>query len=179
MQNAAPTRRISRPCFSNRPQAHGSPRRSRGAPARGAIKDPSKGHAPCRCPTPSDDYGISHSMNPDRAAPDWPAAAIAGAFQTLSHRKVVVAEAPQSLLAAWRLAAKINSNVIVQEIIEGPDTAKRVYVSCYDGRGRRIANAMFRETRCTPVNRWWMLRQTRRATGGSLVSAIQAFVRSR
>jgi len=69
----------------------------------------------------------------------------------LSEKKVVVAETPQSLMTAWRLAAAINSNVIVQEMIEGPDTAKRVYVSCYDRDGRRIANAMFRELRCSPV----------------------------
>jgi len=69
----------------------------------------------------------------------------------LSHKKVVVAETPESLLAAWRLATTINSSVIVQEIIEGPDTAKRVYVSGYDRRGNRIANAMFRELRCAPV----------------------------
>jgi len=69
----------------------------------------------------------------------------------LSHQKVAIAETPQSLLGAWRLAATVNPNVIAQEIIEGPDTAKRVYVSCYDRGGRRIANAMFRELRCTPV----------------------------
>jgi len=69
----------------------------------------------------------------------------------LSHEKVAIAETPQSLLAAWRLAATVNPKAIVQEIIEGPDTAKRVYVACYDRGGRRIANAMFRELRCAPV----------------------------
>jgi predicted ATP-grasp superfamily ATP-dependent carboligase len=29
--------------------------------------------------------------------------------------------------------------------------AKRVYLSCYDAGGRRIANAMFRELRCDPM----------------------------
>ena len=69
----------------------------------------------------------------------------------LSHQKVSLAETPEALLAAWRLAATVNHNAIVQEIIEGPDTAKRVYVACYDGSGRRIANAMFRLLRCAPV----------------------------
>lgn len=69
----------------------------------------------------------------------------------LSHEKVSIAQKPQSLLSAWRLAATVNPNVIVQEIIEGPDTAKRVYVACYDRGGRRIANAMFRELRCASV----------------------------
>jgi D-aspartate ligase len=69
----------------------------------------------------------------------------------LSHRKVAVAPTPESLVAAWRLAAAVDPRGIVQEIIEGPDTAKRVYVSCYDRDGRRVANAMFRELRCSPV----------------------------
>src|SRR6266849_3458903 len=69
----------------------------------------------------------------------------------LSHEKVAIARTPQSLLAAWRLAATVNPKAIAQEIIEGPDTAKRVYVACYDRGGRRIANAMFRELRCAPV----------------------------
>jgi predicted ATP-grasp superfamily ATP-dependent carboligase len=69
----------------------------------------------------------------------------------LSHQKVSIAQTPQSLLAAWRLAAAVNTTAIVQEIIEGPDTAKRVYVACYDRGGRRIGNAMFRELRCSPV----------------------------
>jgi predicted ATP-grasp superfamily ATP-dependent carboligase len=41
--------------------------------------------------------------------------------------------------------------VILQEIIEGKDTDKRVYLSCYDSRGDRIGHAMFRELRCDPV----------------------------
>jgi D-aspartate ligase len=69
----------------------------------------------------------------------------------LSHQKVAIAETPQTLLSAWKLAATVNRNGIVQEIIEGPDTAKRVYVACYDRSGRRIAAAMFRELRCDPV----------------------------
>jgi len=70
---------------------------------------------------------------------------------SLFDQKVAVAKTPQSLLAAWRLAATINANVIAQEVIEGPDTAKRVYVACYDWGGRRIANAIFRELRCDPI----------------------------
>jgi D-aspartate ligase len=69
----------------------------------------------------------------------------------LSHEKVAIAKTPEALLAAWRLAATVNPSGIVQEIIEGPDTAKRVYVSCYDRGGHRIASAMFRELRCEPV----------------------------
>jgi predicted ATP-grasp superfamily ATP-dependent carboligase len=70
---------------------------------------------------------------------------------SLSYVKVAIAETPAQLLDNWRLAAAVNPNVILQEIIQGPDTDKRVYLSCYDGESRRIANAMFRELRCDPV----------------------------
>ncbi len=68
----------------------------------------------------------------------------------LFDRKVAIATGPAELLQAWHLAAQANPVTIAQEIIEGPDTAKRVYVSCYDRGGRRIAKAMFRELRCDP-----------------------------
>ncbi|HEX9607688.1 MAG TPA: hypothetical protein VF962_10685 [Gemmatimonadaceae bacterium] len=69
----------------------------------------------------------------------------------LSYAKVAIAQTPAQLLDSWRLASKINPNAIAQEIIQGPDTAKRVYVACYDSGSRRIANAMFRELRCNPM----------------------------
>lgn len=70
----------------------------------------------------------------------------------LSYTKVAIAASPAELVESWRLASAINPNTIAQEIIEGPDVDKRVYLACYDGRSRRIANAMFRELRCNPMN---------------------------
>jgi D-aspartate ligase len=69
----------------------------------------------------------------------------------LSHAKVSIAQTPAQLLDIWQLASAINPNVIAQEIIQGPDTSKRVYLACYDGSNRRIATAMFRELRCNPM----------------------------
>lgn len=69
----------------------------------------------------------------------------------LSYRKVAIAETPSQLVDFWRLASAVNPDTIAQEIIEGPDTGKRVYLACYDAFGRRIANAMFRELRCNPM----------------------------
>jgi D-aspartate ligase len=68
----------------------------------------------------------------------------------LSYEKVAIARSPDQLIENWRLAAAINPRSIAQEIIEGPDTEKRVYLACYDAKGRRFANAMFRELRCNP-----------------------------
>jgi predicted ATP-grasp superfamily ATP-dependent carboligase len=69
----------------------------------------------------------------------------------LSHQKVAIAKSPAELVAHWELASAVNSATILQEIIEGPDTAKRVYLAVYSRDGRRIARAMFRELRCDPV----------------------------
>lgn len=69
----------------------------------------------------------------------------------LYYQKIAIAKTPSALMESWCLAASINPNVILQEIIQGSDVNKRVYVSCYDRAGRRIANAMFRELRCDPV----------------------------
>jgi predicted ATP-grasp superfamily ATP-dependent carboligase len=69
----------------------------------------------------------------------------------LSYQKVAIATHPTELVARYRLAAEVNRPVILQEIIEGPDTDKRVYLACYNAQGERIARAMFRELRCDPV----------------------------
>ena len=69
----------------------------------------------------------------------------------LAYEKIAIARSPAELLNAWQQAAEVNSQVILQEIIEGPDSAKRVYVSCYDRNGRRVGRATFRELRCDPM----------------------------
>jgi predicted ATP-grasp superfamily ATP-dependent carboligase len=69
----------------------------------------------------------------------------------LSHEKIAIANNPEELVNHWKLASAIDPNVLLQEIIEGRDTAKRYYVSVYDRGGRRVANALFRELRCHPV----------------------------
>ena len=51
----------------------------------------------------------------------------------------------------YRQAAAVTPRVMLQEIIEGPDTNKRVYLACYDAQSRRIGHAMFRELRCDPM----------------------------
>lgn len=68
----------------------------------------------------------------------------------LYYKKVYVANNQGELLDGYRMAETINPNVVIQEIILGADTNKRVYLSCYDANGARIARAMFRELRCVP-----------------------------
>ncbi|MEQ1794015.1 MAG: hypothetical protein ABL970_07465 [Nitrospira sp.] len=69
----------------------------------------------------------------------------------LSNQKIAIANSAQELIANYELARPITPSVIVQDIIQGSDMAKRVYLSCYDRSGNRIANAMFRELRCVPI----------------------------
>lgn len=69
----------------------------------------------------------------------------------LLNQKVAIAADVDQLIAHYRSAAGVTPTVMAQEIIEGPDTAKRVYLAYYDADGRRIAHAMFRELRCTPL----------------------------
>lgn len=65
--------------------------------------------------------------------------------------KIAIAENKNHLYQKYRLASAVNPNVILQEIIQGEDTNKRVYLSCYNAKGQRIANAMFQELRCDPL----------------------------
>jgi predicted ATP-grasp superfamily ATP-dependent carboligase len=65
--------------------------------------------------------------------------------------QLVVAGSAEELLAKYRLVAEIIPALVVQEVIEGPDTAKLVYLSCYGVDGRRIGACMVREVRTTPI----------------------------
>lgn len=69
----------------------------------------------------------------------------------LHDRKIAIARTKLELVAAYESVAGVTPVVVAQEIIQGDDRSKRVYLSCYDTRGRRIANAMFRELRCDPM----------------------------
>lgn len=69
----------------------------------------------------------------------------------LFEKKVAVAPTRASLLQSYQLASSINKSMILQEIIQGDDLSKRVYLSCYGASGTRIARAMFQEMRCDPM----------------------------
>lgn len=69
----------------------------------------------------------------------------------LAYQKVAIAASAQQLMAYYREAKTVDPQVILQEVIEGPDTNKRVYLGCYNAAGERIGHAMFRELRCDPI----------------------------
>ncbi|HEV2268359.1 MAG TPA: hypothetical protein VGR92_02775 [Steroidobacteraceae bacterium] len=69
----------------------------------------------------------------------------------LSYQKVAVVHDASQLCETYELASTVTPEVILQELIQGDDSVKSVYLACYDDQGRRIANAMFRELRCDPM----------------------------
>jgi len=68
----------------------------------------------------------------------------------LLDRKVFVAEDEHALLEGWRLASQASPRVIVQELIEGNDRNKRVFVGYFDRGGAMVAGIELRELRCHP-----------------------------
>jgi predicted ATP-grasp superfamily ATP-dependent carboligase len=69
----------------------------------------------------------------------------------LFEKKLIVVATPEELEKQYALASKINPQIVVQEMIEGPDTAKLVYLSCYDRNSRRLASCMMRQVRTEPI----------------------------
>jgi predicted ATP-grasp superfamily ATP-dependent carboligase len=68
----------------------------------------------------------------------------------LLDEKIVIAHSPEDLIAKYKLAAEASSELVAQEIIEGPDTAKLVYLSCYAKSGLRLGHCMVRQLRTNP-----------------------------
>jgi predicted ATP-grasp superfamily ATP-dependent carboligase len=69
----------------------------------------------------------------------------------LAGCKVAFAKSINELEEKYRIVAVVNPEVVVQEVIEGPDTAKLVYLSCYATDRRRIARCLLRELRTAPI----------------------------
>jgi predicted ATP-grasp superfamily ATP-dependent carboligase len=69
----------------------------------------------------------------------------------LFDQKVVIAKTADELRRHYLSASSMSPEMMAQEIIEGPDTAKLVYLSCYGQSGERIGTAMVREIRTTPI----------------------------
>ena len=69
----------------------------------------------------------------------------------LLDEKITLADSLEELEKKYELAESVTSELVVQEIIEGPDTAKGVYLSCYGRDGRRLGNCLLRQVRTTPI----------------------------
>jgi D-aspartate ligase len=69
----------------------------------------------------------------------------------LYFEKVAVASSAAELKAQYLLAAAVTPEVVLQEVIEGPDTAKLVYLSCYGRNGQRLGGCVMRQLRTDPI----------------------------
>ncbi|HEY1207949.1 MAG TPA: hypothetical protein VGE85_01145 [Terracidiphilus sp.] len=69
----------------------------------------------------------------------------------LLNQKTALASSRSELEAVYRSVESITPAVVAQEIIEGPDDAKLVYLSCYGRGGKRLGSCMVRELRTTPI----------------------------
>ena len=70
----------------------------------------------------------------------------------LFNKKLVVAASKEELERHYQTAVGLTPKMVVQEVIEGPDTAKVVYLSCYARSGERIGSCMVRELRTSPIH---------------------------
>lgn len=69
----------------------------------------------------------------------------------LLFRKVAVASSASELKAQYLAAASVTPEVVVQEVVQGPDTAKLVYLSCYGRNGQRLGGCVLRQLRTDPI----------------------------
>jgi D-aspartate ligase len=70
----------------------------------------------------------------------------------LHRTKLVLAHNAAELAERYRMCAEYTPELVVQEVIEGPDTAKSVYLSCYGTDGRRLGSCIVRQLRTTPIH---------------------------
>jgi D-aspartate ligase len=70
----------------------------------------------------------------------------------LLNEKVTLADSGDELEKKYSMAESFTSQLVVQEVVEGPDTAKLVYLSCYGGTGNRIGSCLVRQLRTTPIS---------------------------
>jgi predicted ATP-grasp superfamily ATP-dependent carboligase len=69
----------------------------------------------------------------------------------LLNKKISLASSGDELEAKYHLVESVTPAVVVQEIIEGPDDTKMVYLSCYGQGGKRLGHCLVRELRTTPI----------------------------
>ena len=69
----------------------------------------------------------------------------------LLGEKLALAASPRELAEQYKSVASYTSEVVVQEVIEGPDTAKLCYMSCYSRTGALLGSCLVRQVRTDPI----------------------------
>lgn len=67
------------------------------------------------------------------------------------NTKLAFASSAEELRAHYQAVAPYTPHIVVQEVIEGPDTTKLVSLSCYGRSGERIAHCIVRQLRTFPI----------------------------
>jgi D-aspartate ligase len=69
----------------------------------------------------------------------------------LLNEKVAIAKSSAELETKYTSVQDVTPSVVLQEIIEGADDAKLVYLSCYGRGGRRLGSCVVRQLRADPI----------------------------
>jgi predicted ATP-grasp superfamily ATP-dependent carboligase len=69
----------------------------------------------------------------------------------LRNSKLGLAASPSELIEQYQSVSAFTPELVVQEVIEGPDTAKLCYMSCYSRSGKRLGSCVVRQVRTTPI----------------------------
>ena len=69
----------------------------------------------------------------------------------LLGQKLVLAASQKELMEQYNSVAAHTPQVVVQEVIEGPDTAKLCYISCYSRTGKLLGSCLVRQVRTDPI----------------------------
>jgi D-aspartate ligase len=69
----------------------------------------------------------------------------------LLSQKLALAATPEELARQYNSVAEYTPELVVQEVIEGPDTAKFCYVSCYSQNGNRLGACVVQQVRTDPI----------------------------
>jgi D-aspartate ligase len=73
------------------------------------------------------------------------------AHHPLLNQKLATAETPAELLARYQSIEGYTPELVVQEIIQGPDTAKFCYMACFSRASKRLGGCVVRQLRTEPV----------------------------
>ena len=69
----------------------------------------------------------------------------------LRNQKLALADSLTALLQQYETVVAYTPRLVVQEVIEGPDTAKLCYISCYSRTGERLGSCVVRQLRTDPI----------------------------
>src|SRR4051794_8659495 len=69
----------------------------------------------------------------------------------LLGEKLALAASSKELAEQYNSVAAYTSEVVVQEVIDGPDTAKLCYMSCYSRTGVLLGSCVVRQVRTDPI----------------------------